>query len=529
MPTLILNFPAGRYHATPWGHHVNEGLIEWPPSPWRLLRALLATGYSKLGWPGEGPPPLGCSLIEKLSDCLPNYHLPRAIGAHSRHYMPLAVLDKGREKTTMVFDTWARVEGSLAVTWDASLTADETTLLGELVSSMSYLGRSESWVEAHLAPPDAPLPKGERCWYEDEGQPSTPGWEQVALIAPVTAKEYAEWRNRAITTVLDEQPQVAAGKQPTAKTKKDLAKATAPYPCDLVSCLQVQTSWLQNHGWSQPPGSRRVFYWRRTDALEVGRPRELAGKVLPVVEAMLLSMSTATGNNHALPSVVRTLPQGELLHKALVSAVASHSAVLTGCDETKSPLKGRHEHAHILPLDLDGDGHLDHILIWAPMGLDGPAQQAVRTVRRTFAKGVDSLRVALAASGSLDDLRALPGPYGDALRRILGNTGGSTQWVSHTPFISPRHLKKNGKNDLEGQIIAELESRGLPAPVAVEVLDSRSLDILRHRHFVRVRRTGQPPPTDCGFSVVLRFGTPLEGPVSLGYASHYGLGLFAAK
>lgn len=26
-------FPARRYHATPWGNHVNEGLIEWPPSP----------------------------------------------------------------------------------------------------------------------------------------------------------------------------------------------------------------------------------------------------------------------------------------------------------------------------------------------------------------------------------------------------------------------------------------------------------------------------------------------------------------
>src|SRR5437867_3663314 len=54
-PTLLLRFPGRRYHATPWGHHVNEGLIEWPPSPWRLLRALLATGYTKLGWPADGP------------------------------------------------------------------------------------------------------------------------------------------------------------------------------------------------------------------------------------------------------------------------------------------------------------------------------------------------------------------------------------------------------------------------------------------------------------------------------------------
>jgi CRISPR-associated protein Csb2 len=41
VPTLRLRFPGGRYHATPWGHHVNEGQVEWPPSPWRLLRALM--------------------------------------------------------------------------------------------------------------------------------------------------------------------------------------------------------------------------------------------------------------------------------------------------------------------------------------------------------------------------------------------------------------------------------------------------------------------------------------------------------
>ena len=37
--TIKLTFPGGRYHATPWGRHVNEGVPEWPPSPWRLLRA----------------------------------------------------------------------------------------------------------------------------------------------------------------------------------------------------------------------------------------------------------------------------------------------------------------------------------------------------------------------------------------------------------------------------------------------------------------------------------------------------------
>src|SRR5690606_15980622 len=108
--TVKLTFPGRRYHATPWSHHVNEGLIEWPPSPWRVLRALIATGYSKLHWPAGSPPQVAVTLIEKLSSVLPRYRLPKAVGTHSRHYMPMARFDKGREQTTLVLDTWAHID-----------------------------------------------------------------------------------------------------------------------------------------------------------------------------------------------------------------------------------------------------------------------------------------------------------------------------------------------------------------------------------------------------------------------------------
>jgi hypothetical protein len=34
-------------HATPRGRHVNEGAVEWPPSPWRIVRALVTTWHLK--------------------------------------------------------------------------------------------------------------------------------------------------------------------------------------------------------------------------------------------------------------------------------------------------------------------------------------------------------------------------------------------------------------------------------------------------------------------------------------------------
>ena len=69
MTVLELSFPAGRYHATPWGRHVNEGAVEWPPSPWRIVRALIATWYLKAR---EIPEDTVCSLVGALS-ALPTF------------------------------------------------------------------------------------------------------------------------------------------------------------------------------------------------------------------------------------------------------------------------------------------------------------------------------------------------------------------------------------------------------------------------------------------------------------------------
>lgn len=534
MPTLLIRFPGRRYHATPWGSHVNEGLIEWPPSPWRLLRALLSTGYTALGWSGETPPDDARSLIEKLAGTLPWFRLPPAIGAHTRHYMPLGALtNKGREKTALVFDTWAQVDdGELAVTWDVELTADEFRCLEHLAEHLGYLGRSESWVVARVAAPGAALPPGSDAMPCDDTAVPGPGWEQISLLAANSAIEYSEWQQTAVATALAElEAKSKKGKKPT---KKQREKCQAPFPTDLIASMQSTTSWLRKHGWSQPPGSRRVLYWRRADALDAGAPRRRRTPVsAQPVEAMLLSMSTSSGNDHALPPVTRTLPQAELIHRSLVGAAAKMfevvSPCLSGCDEHGKPLKHGHRHAHVLPLDLDGDGHLEHILIWAPMGLDASAQATVRAVRQTFTKGgFGPIKMALVAAGSLGDLRRMPGTYGERLSALLGPANGATEWVSQTPFVLPRHRKLRGRNSLQGQVAAELASRGLTEPLEVGDLDTKAERWLRLRHFIRSRRSGPPAPVDCGFPVALRLARPETGPICLGYGSHFGLGLFVS-
>ncbi len=543
MPALEFRFPAGRYHATPWGRHVNEGMVEWPPSPWRLLRSLLAVGYAGGVWDASGPPPSARVLFEKLASVLPAYQLPPVVGAaHTQHYMPLYELKEktGEPNRTMVFDAWAKVakSGRLTAEWDVDLSGEERALLSDLAFRLNYLGRSESWVAARLLPsgarPAGPAEEDSRffspCLPSDE--PPPPGWEEISLLAPMGSAAYAEWRERHIARAAAE---LAAGHPEKKKpAKKQLEKVAAPYPPDLIACLQQQTSDLKKYGWSRPPGSQAVFYRRRIGALESGSPLPERGRPSgEKISCILLSLTTRTGNSHALPSVARTLPQGELLHRALVSRsdpdkTGGGSPALTGKDASGRRLKGAHCHAHILHLDLDDDGHLDHVLIWTPGGLDHKDRTAVMAVRRTYAKGVpDPLRLALAGEGETRDLRRLPGKWGRRLTSVLGPAEGARKWESHTPFVPPRHMKRSGKNRREMQIAVELASRGFPDPVEIRFLPpGRDAESLRMRHFIRRRGKGPPPPVDVCFRVELEFAQPVSGPVCLGYGSHFGLGLF---
>ena len=118
MPLIELRFPAGRFHATPWGRHVNEGAVEWPPSPWRMLRALIATWHLKTTRE-EAPEQVMRTLLENLAEHPAAYQLPTASLGHTRHYMP--IIEGRKQKTTKVFDTFIHVEGVLRVKWETTL------------------------------------------------------------------------------------------------------------------------------------------------------------------------------------------------------------------------------------------------------------------------------------------------------------------------------------------------------------------------------------------------------------------------
>jgi CRISPR-associated protein Csb2 len=209
----------------------------------------------------------------------------------------------------------------------------------------------------------------------------------------------------------------------------------------------------------------------------------------------------------------------ELLHMGLAKQLRAESCPeLTGLDANGVRLEG-HKHAALVPLSLDAEGQIDHILVHAPMGFGADAQRALRSIRSTYTKGGDKpLFVTLAGLGKLADFQRI------GAQRV-SELAESRVWTSRTPFVPPRHLKAT-RHTLEDQVQAELACRGLPRAARIEVLDRTRILALRLHQFVRARRNPKrAPPAPRFFGLRIEFEEPVRGPLAIGYACHFGLGL----
>lgn len=535
-------FVAGKYHATPWGRHVNEGAIEWPPSPWRLLRALIATGFNRLGWT-DGIPAGARSLLIKLAEQPPRYHLPPANASHSRHYLPLF-----DGKTTKVLDTFAVVAAPMFVEWAVTLDGGERALLGSLLEAMPYLGRAESWVRAQLA--DTSPPRDDVRWCSAGKQPPSMDSERVDLLSPLPADGYGAWRAEHVATsgqvMLEREAEKATEKgkkAPLKLTAKQLADIEQRYPPDLCEMLRADTGALQAEGWSVPPGSRWITYWRASDSLDSLRS-EAPLQERAAVDTIVFAVSSRTVSGKTLQPLRRGLQVAERLHRALAKKAdgASPSTVmqLVGKDENNAKGLG-HKHAYVLPFaahasKLPAQKHdtaaIDHIVIHVRSGMTAEARRRVESDLRSLYAREATLKLVPVWAGQAWAFEKLP------------LTRESLVWVSHTPYVCPRHLKPKGRHTLFGQVEEELRSLGIEglqtvefetreswaaADTAIAAIHASKVST-RWRSFQRTRAYGPPPPgRQPALGLKLTFGRLVAGPIAIGYASHFGLGLFVCE
>ncbi len=550
MIAIGLRFPAGRFHTTPWGRHVNEGVPEWPPSPWRLLRALVATWKTKVP---ELEEQCVRTVLEKIA-APPAIHLPPARTGHTRHYMPLG-LKGAYENRTKVFDAFVCLdpESEVVVVWpDTGLDGRDKETLSTLLENLNFLGRAESWCEARLL--DSP-----QC---------EPNAIPLNGDSPSTAQE--------LVRVLCANPDEAFDQEHVKPSEKRGGRGKRKRPqYDPMWHLCVETAQLHDEKWSDPPGSQWVTYTRPSDCFDPPpKPRTRTRREQRQVQVVRFVLDSAV-----LPLASETLPMAEEMRRKAINKFVDCvgrrrygsdwswdayrarklsvplSPVLLGKDAEGNRRLDGHRHAFWLPTDEDGDGRLDHVTVVAEEGFgsdDLRSLDRIRTLRRD--EGAAPLRVLMMGVGKLDEFTPLPLKV-------------ARQWVSATPFVATRHPKSRGKKRdapsllasplrfLEANLREELERlairrNGLPDIESIEPLWDRGLatpgedgvfrvdprgwagsaamgPALRPLQFkrFRIRRHDDGGWRRAG-AFRITFTQPVAGPISLGHSSHFGMGLF---
>ena len=500
---LRLTFTAGRYHATGWDHHVNEGVAEWPPAPWRILRALVAASY-RLDEPDRVAT---ADLVERLT-ALPLFRLPPSSSAHLRHYMPTD------DSSVKVLDTFiavgkgAQAPADVLVWWPAvELTTPQRALLERLSEQIGYLGRAESWVEIAVIDSIDAQPNARPITLDE---PTSSG-ESVRLLAAQSSDALADWRGRAATAS-------TSGKK----------KSSIRLPESVWEALNVDTGVMQREGWSQAPGSCWVDY-RVGERPRVRPQRQGATPRGPLGAVFLLESAV-------LPTIDQTLIVAERFRSSVMGRRDAGPAhwQFSGKDEHDQPLEG-HGHAYFLPIagpdpEREGRTLIDRVLVWARDGLEPEAwrhlQRRITGSKPWQLRGESDhpLHLILAGYGNLDELQALlePDVFGPA--RV---------WVSATPFMPLRFVKHRRGEILdapEDQLRRLCQDVLGHEVVSVDPYEPKSQSAFGWNRFVRYRKKDRERMAGRqGLGFRITFAQDVEGPVVLGYGAHFGLGQFRPK
>ena len=413
MIIIGITFISGKYHATPWGSHVNEGNLEWPPSPYRLLRAIIASWKYNLN---EIEGSVVYNIIKKLSSKHPRFFLPNISSGHTRHYMPESSIAKEKISTNMIIDTFISINkrDTVYLIWnDVDMEDSLKTEFEKILKHIHYFGRTESWCDVKLCndvrkPNCFPLEDNK----QDTNDVSKQDWEIVKVMTPASN----------IT---------------------------------LENLYTTTDNLRKEEGKVRPNGASETLY-----VIEHQPDLILTSRVEPKRVQIVRYAIASTVN----PQNTDTLSVAEVFRKAAQSQFGKYndnksSDILSGKNSDGKILSG-HTHAFYIPTDENLDGRIDHInvVVWGKTNLEIPTKVLdsllkIKNLHSTYHLTYP-IRLVIEGYGNIEDYRHLP---------ILDK---AKRWRSHTPLVLSRHIKykEKGKDQKitespEEQIKRELKER----------------------------------------------------------------------
>lgn len=497
-------FPLGRFHATRWNQGAfGDAYGEWPPSPWRLLRALAMRWFQYVRETGNVEATIRDDLLRALSGSLPAFSLPDLTwrGPALKQYQPTEIKFTKKKEipevkkpvTSLNEDHYRTVPPDKSIFWcweNLDLAEPQQQLLDRLLERMLYFGRAESFSRLRRV---AALPAG----------------------AEINCRLEKNDRG-AMTPVLVHLPE---------------------RPLDLTVLL-ASTDDRELKGQSIPPGT--AWYFAKVPPQPVSvlatthrmkYPEHLSciqfavgGSVFPPLRQWVKVTDRFRGRviRH-LAAIVAPGSQGR--YDLLTSEQKDRLALICGKDGQGQPLRG-HRHAFFL-LWPDENGWPTRLVVWRSSPFTSDEVKALLAASEfpvAWDNGVPDWRV-----------RLVPLPY--EMPTPTGFLGKSRVWESVTPFVPPseRHrFRRNGRErpseSVEKLLTKLLLNESKPEPERVTVFKDNEAAEWVNLHETRIRRglktDNRTPWVRPGFRVRMEFPSPVTGPIILGDSCHFGLGLF---
>jgi CRISPR-associated protein Csb2 len=550
---ISIQFLTGRYHATPWDKQVNEGAVEWPPSPWRIMRALISAYYRS---PESIDKKQVSQLLEKLAAEYPTYHVPTEMGAaHTQHYMPLR-----KQATTKIYDTFYVFPGGasldsdsdenkVVVSWaQVQLEDDEQELLQSLCEGVSYLGRAESWAELSVFNEEVKnSSRTKKITVADAEQGGN-----LQVLCPLSAAK-AEGFCLALQTMMPPTPAKKGSKKANSSTISKL-------PQTLMDLLELDINMLYQQGWNGIPGAHWVSYTeppkRSKESISSDQDRQLYSAN---IARYALSCSV-------LPSISKAVSVGERFRRSLMSRTKDEQENVSPTFSGKKPDRDinqkqsdfalGHQHAYYLPEVNRATGKIEQVVVFSSKGFDARDLSALGNLSKVWGDGNFEIRTVLMSLGQVSNFVSTR-QQSNSISQVIGS---SRRWQSLTPMVLPRHSKKrylpdtqfleDGVEDQALRLLGQLPHLDLTAmAIKREVLDQelwlaafdqddnpivrvRTINegVTKYRSgaFQRTRYHGEgKKSSDAGYWLELEFARSQHGPISIGYAAHFGLGVFS--
>jgi len=590
MSVVILRqeFPLGRFHATPWRvNPFDDPYGEWPPSPWRLVRAVTARWYQ---WVREAEMDPDLGKLEKLQRALCSsrysFYLPPEArkGNSLRQYQPTELrMDAPNWRDRGVFVRTPKVpkKGKKGQQGEKELSEDEKKIKERVkklgikrllltidddgkwtveVKTLKQAARDEasiSRLEKILGHPtggwqriaDAGIrsygtslvqdnywcvPPEASVWWFIEGNDCD--WDEGLKSVLANCLERITYFGRAETLtrirLVERSGEITANCILTEQRTDGTVPVLVPCPEATREDIERTTDDPLAAKQTIPPGTRWLY------AKRPNPPASREHRRVPERRLECHLMQFAIGWNVAPErrAIVRLTAR---FRGAVIRELLRLKTNSTVSGWTKASRDVREAIAEMTGKDADGQPLKGHqhaeFLVWCEDSQ--PTRLLVWRGSRAFDAEEQE---AILAAAKRDVSWAAAGPDSDEwkvrlvpLDRAVPPPPGfdgqlSKVWESVTPYVPPRHYLRGGKvragESIAEQVRREVQQRKIAEDVQVELLGTPQ--------WVAVH----VPPREAtkrefigdrrGQMVRLRFDKLVVGPIRLGHSSSFGLGLF---